>query len=423
MFWTRFGQSALLVLVIGAASVLLANAWRLYHEDSNVALVEASQTTPLDVPLYPFSSAPSFAAARRVIFTQPFDPEYAKRLLRHAQKYDPLNAQLWLADAELALRLGDKETAIANADMALSLWPTRGAMMWRVASVYIQAGLNDKALTLLRDYSRVYPQEFDKVVFVANRLLADKTELIDRLQPDSINPADSEIAREYRDNLFRVALNQKNAALVDAVWRAFDVESKRRASFFDRYFAFLVQNDSIAEANRMWTEVYPHDEMQRIVNGGFEAPIANSHKGWSTIQFPGYRFGTDNKVFYSGSKSAKIEFLGERNLVFRHFYQYVPVQPSSRVIVTGVWRGEEVTTRPGVSFEVATQFTQERRRAFVGPLRKTWHWSRFRLELETTSDTYFVVVRLVRPRSDHLDNKIAGSVWIDDISVELVHGS
>ena len=44
-------------------------------------------------------------------------------------------------------------------------------------------------------------------------------------------------------------------------------------------------------------------------------------------------------------------------------------------------------------------------------------WSEERAEFTTREDTHLLLIRVVRPMSLRLDNKIAGTVWVDGLSL------
>jgi hypothetical protein len=97
-------------------------------------------------------------------------------------------------------------------------------------------------------------------------------------------------------------------------------------------------------------------------------------------------------------------------------WQYVVVEPSTRYRLTGYFRTEGVTTTNGIQLEI-----QETH--FGGALQETPNltgtqpWTPGETEFTTDAKTELIRVVLRRRASQKLDNKIRGTVWVDDVSL------
>jgi hypothetical protein len=78
---------------------------------------------------------------------------------------------------------------------------------------------------------------------------------------------------------------------------------------------------------------------------------------------------------------------------------------------------KEISSDQGPRFEVYDAFDTTQLFLSAENMTGTSSWTPHQLEFETGPKTELLIVRVRRPPSRKLDNRIAGSVWIDRISV------
>ena len=118
----------------------------------------------------------------------------------------------------------------------------------------------------------------------------------------------------------------------------------------------------------------PHDEL--VFNSGFEAAFLGTSLDWSVRKSGAAQARRDSEVFFEGGWALRITFDGTTNLSYDHVAQVVVVRPGRHRLTARV-RTQDITTHQGVKLRVV--------------------------------DT--------RQKSRKLDNKIAGTVWLDDVSL------
>jgi len=80
-----------------------------------------------------------------------------------------------------------------------------------------------------------------------------------------------------------------------------------------------------------------------------------------------------------------------------------------------------ITTDSGLGLQVCDAYNLGNIFVSSENLVGTSGWSEQHAEFTTFADTRLLLVRVIRPASNKLDNQIAGAVWIDDI--RLISGS
>jgi hypothetical protein len=80
-------------------------------------------------------------------------------------------------------------------------------------------------------------------------------------------------------------------------------------------------------------------------------------------------------------------------------------------------RAEGVTTDSGPRMEVFDAYDMGKLFLYTSGVVGNSEWSLERIDFDTGPDTHLVVVRVARPASKKLDNRIKGEVWLDQVSL------
>jgi hypothetical protein len=97
--------------------------------------------------------------------------------------------------------------------------------------------------------------------------------------------------------------------------------------------------------------------------------------------------------------------------------QYAAVEPDTAYRLTAWVRTEGITTDSGPRIGVFDPFDRVALSAETDNLTGTAPWQEQTLEFRTPAETRVVIVQVVRTPSRKLDNQIAGTLWLDDVSL------
>jgi hypothetical protein len=192
------------------------------------------------------------------------------------------------------------------------------------------------------------------------------------------------------------------------------------------YLDALIQHEGVTRLVAAWdtlahyfpAEIGPKLSDQNLVtNGSFEFEIVNGGLDWRVIPLKGVVVSVDDRTFFDGVRSLRIEFGGKDNLEYFHVFQYIPVKPKTLYRFTGYMRVQGVTTDSGPRFQIYDAYDTHRLFESTGNVVGTSGWSPQQVEFRTDADTHLLVLRLARPLSAKFDNQISGTVWIDRLNL------
>jgi hypothetical protein len=187
----------------------------------------------------------------------------------------------------------------------------------------------------------------------------------------------------------------------------------------------LVTQERFEEAGRIWRQAIGRDvssapssgENSLVYDGGFEKDISGGGFGWRQIDAKGADFDFDTDVKHSGGQSARLIFDGTENLLYEGLYQYVLVSPGTHYRFQGFLRTDQISTESGMRFEIVDPKDQTHLDVVTPNETGILPWTLEQIDFTTGPNTYFILIRLVRRPSGRLDNKLRGTVWIDDVSI------
>lgn len=371
---------------------------------------------------FPYTEKPSRLLARRWLSGGDGTAESALHHIQNSINNRPLYAPSWLDKAEIHIRMGDFEEAARSIEKASSLWPNRRILLWRAAMLWMQLGQQKELIRTLRRYVESLPEHFSRAIVIAGRFETDPEKLLDELIPN--NSQQNLPSNYFSEQALLYGIKIGNAALAEAAWKKIDQPSSVDKNIFSKYVGFLIyEKDDPARAASVFQDYAPDYQSGQVFNGGFENQISDFGLGWKFRSIEGSRWRMDDEVFYDGNQSLKITFDGSKNLNFRHFEQVFVVQPASRYRLTGAWKGKQVTTRSTPYLMLRSLNSENPVSETLQSPRLTWDWTPFSMEISVPKDGFFLRFQLRRNESDALDNKISGSMWLDNLHIELVEGS
>jgi hypothetical protein len=192
----------------------------------------------------------------------------------------------------------------------------------------------------------------------------------------------------------------------------------------------LIAEDRLADAQRTWNDAlestnWSRDEVKNrslVMNGGFERHMANGGFDWREIAMDGVRFDFDNFLPHSGSRSLRIQFDGTRNLDFQNLFQFVPVEPRTHYHFSAYLRSQAVSTDHGVHFEMLDAKHPVELHVVTPDAIGTIPWTLQQTDFVTGPNTHLLRISLRRIPSWKFDNKLSGTVWVDDVTLMPIPG-
>lgn len=193
------------------------------------------------------------------------------------------------------------------------------------------------------------------------------------------------------------------------------------------YIDALINSHQPSEAYQAWGVlrakgvIPPTDEetdQNLIENGDFEAQPLGMGFDWRIAQVGGIFVGLDSSVYHSATHSLLIQFPGTQNFEYRNVYQFVLVAPNRHYRLTAFMKTDGITTDSGPRIEVRDAYNPAALDKYSDALTGTTAaWHSLTIDFKTGPKTNLAFVVIARPASGEFENKIAGRVWVDDVSL------
>lgn len=344
-------------------------------------------------------------------------PAAAIGFLERAVRADPLSARDWMDLAQAYEASQNVAKADAAYQRAREDYPISADVAWRYGNFLLrqgrtQDGLQEVHRSLLADpsliplaISRVWRSDPDVKTMLYDVLPHDQQAWFDALDFFAAGHDDSAATETWED-----ILNLAETTPIDI-----------HATF--PFLQDLITRDRAEQAQQVWGEAveasrWPAEKTSdsQIWNGGFEDPIANGGLDWRIESAPGTYISIDSLVHHSGEKSLRIDFTGGFNLNFWGVHEIVPVQPGTTYMFQYFIRTRDISTDSGMRLEVL-DLNDNEVNLMTPDLTGTNQWTPVRTEVTTGRNTRFLDVRLRRLPSQLFDNKLSGTVWVDDVSL------
>ena len=207
-----------------------------------------------------------------------------------------------------------------------------------------------------------------------------------------------------------------------------DLENSRRAwawmkryspdnQLADEYVNFLVNKGRPEEARAVWASQVGETESgggkgQSVSNGDFEREPSGAFFDWRVSPRAHVTVSRDENVQHAGHASLRIDFDGEENMDYGGFSQRVFL-PAGMYRLEAFARTKGITTDEGVALRVLNAQTEK--------LTGTADWKPLGATFSVPAPAKIVEIQVVRHSSLRFDSKIAGTVWIDDVSLRRVN--
>ncbi len=345
------------------------------------------------------------------------DPAVAISYYRRALAMDPRSALMWmdLADAyEMARKPAQAQEAF---EAAKSVYPISSEVAWRYGNFLLRQNHIPKAFAEIHRAVMRDPKLASPAISRCWRSTRDIEHIL-----ETAMPAQTDVYLAALE--FLVAEHEDDAALT--VWKRLmalhlSFELSRAFQLLDE----LVQQDRIDDAKRVWQQAlkaagWTQPELvpgSLVWDGGFEGGFANGGFGWQQRDPEGASSDFDTEIRHAGTRSLRVTFDGTANVALEYPRQLVPVEPGRRYRFAAYLRTEGITTDSGIRFMIR----DPKRPSDVGILTPnlvgTQPWALEEVDFVAGPQTRLLAIALLRMPSRKFDNKIRGTVWLDEVSL------
>jgi tetratricopeptide (TPR) repeat protein len=218
---------------------------------------------------------------------------------------------------------------------------------------------------------------------------------------------------------------QEYAAAI-TVWN--HLIAQKPAIEWNRLYAFtdmLVSQERFEQAGSVWHQATASRETSSpaleggslIFDGGFESDPSGGGFGWRQEIVAGADLDFDTDEKHSGARSARITFDGTQNLRYQDLYQNVLVAPATRYRFRVFMRTDKISTDSGMRFEIYDPKQMKDLDVLTPNDNGTRPWTLEEVDFTTGPRTHLIRVQLLRAPSRRFDNKLSGTVWVDDVGI------
>ncbi len=348
--------------------------------------------------------------------------EEAVRHYRRAVELNPHSSTYWMHLAGAYEQTLDLKAAGQAYEKSKVNYPASPRVAWAYGNFQLRTGDEEGGFAEIRRAVEISPQLARLAVATCWRSAPDA----DRLLKEALPPR----VYAYRAAIgYLISQNEVDPAR--KVWSGLlGLEEPLLLSYSFSLIGTLIRKGRISDAERVWRQAIRKsgrepdaDSGNSLVwNGGFEDEPANGGFGWRRPLTAGALTAVDPGNSRQGRRAMKVTFDGTKNVNFQHLAQYVPVNPSTRYRFTAYLRTEEISTDRGVGFRIYDQGNPRALDLATEELRESHPWTRQALDFQTGSETHLIVIALRRAPSEKLDNKIRGTVWVDDVRLTPAAG-
>lgn len=346
------------------------------------------------------------------------NPDAALHALLIARSLDPLSADTLLDLATNYDEAGKINEARAAYLEAKRVYPLSAEVLWRYGNFLLRNNEPSAAFPEIRKAVELDPKRGAEAFSRCHRVVPDVNEILDKVIPPVL-PVHLDILADLAND------GQLDSSL--QVWqRAKNLPGKLMLIDVSPLANGLIQTQRTKEAVQMWREAaakvaspIPPDPQGSIIwDGGFESGFFGGGFSW---HFPppskGVLIKVDPGEKHSGSQSLQVMFTGRSNLYYADLCHSLPVEPGKTYLFSAWLKAKSLTSDQGIRFVIYSNVAGKVTTAFTDELHGDQPWTNLTLTWAAPPETASTYVCAVRNQSGLPDGAIAGTAWIDDVSM------
>lgn len=371
--------------------LVLSSAWALKHLDP--------------------AGRPNLLAWRIQEQAAPNSAGQAQTLYARALRDDPANPYRWADLADSLAQAGRLAEARQAYTRATGLGPATPQIWVRAANFLFLQNEPTGALRAAAHALLLVP-DYDAVLFAnLSRMGPEPARILDEIG------ADRRATRAYLEHL--IATNRTGPArdVWAAAWRHGFADDRLVSSYIDA----LLRAGLCGEAQADWSAYlgkrsggYLSPDL--LYNSNFESEPLGAAFDWRISPSDPVETVRDNSVSHDGQWSLRIRFRGGTNVSYANVIQTTCARPGSYRL-RGWIKSDNLTTNEGPRLQVYDTQNSARLNVRTEPVLGTTNWTTIELQFEIGSGTRLIAVRVVRDPSQKFDNKIEGTLWLDQLDL------
>jgi tetratricopeptide (TPR) repeat protein len=345
------------------------------------------------------------------------DPALAVRYLQRAVAVNPRSDRYWMDLASAYESQGNIAEARSAFQKAREVYPVSAEVAWNYGNFLVRQDQTAEGFQEIRQAIHADPLLLPLAISRCWRATPDVERLL-----NEVLPADASAYFQALD--FFASTHQPEPGLV--VWNRLLTLGKPLP--LPRSFPFLtdlIAQDRAEDATRVWKQALavaglPHDDPEGgslVWNGGFESDIANGGFDWRETASLSTSMSYDSAVFHSGQRSLRIDFGGGANPNFVDVFQYVAVSPQTTYHFRAYMRTDSISTESGMRFHIFDPNHAGAVELLTPDMTRTQPWLATGADIATGPQTHILEIQVRRLPSRLFNNKLSGSVWVDDVSL------
>lgn len=322
----------------------------------------------------------------------------------------PANPYHWAGFAESLARQNRIAEARAAFDQALARSHEVPQIWLRCANFHFSLNEPAAALPLAARVIRLVP-DYDDILFsYFERFGVPPDEILAALGP-APRPAQAYLQ-------YLLGANDLSGAAL--VWTHLSTRNQTTLPLASAYLDSLLRHRRYSTASSVWSawlgparrDDYPSPNL--LYNASFDRAPSGAPLDWRIVPSPAAVTSFDAAQFHHGSQALRLQFTGVENVSYGHVTQTVPVFPGQYSF--SFWfRADSLTTDEGLRLELTDVDNPARFAVSSDPITGSCPWTRRQLSFSVPAATRAIALRVTRHPSVRFDNKIAGTLWLDQL--------
>lgn len=324
-----------------------------------------------------------WSAREQLTGPQDGDLQSAIGAFRTVLQRSPHDPHRWSDLGEALLEAGRKEQARYCYQRVEALAPRVPPFLLRVANFHFLIGEPRRALPITARILGMIP-DYDAVIFSLYTRLAENADVLRFGLPE-----DPRAARSW----LRFVMGAGRLEDAQRSWDWVAEHGLADDAVAGEYAWFLIRRGRSEAASSVWKQpVGPFD--------------------WSLARVAGVEIAPDGN-------SLRIRFAGTENLEITAASKHVFVRPGKYRFHARI-RTESITTDQGIRFRIFDAEAPANLDMTFGQFTGTTPWSDIQQDLLVPRQTRLLQLQVIRQPSLKFDNRIAGTAWIDAITLSSV---